>query len=176
MIFLIGFRGTGKTTIGGLLAEKLGYTFIDTDSRICQKKGSSIKTIVENEGWDGFRRCEEEVLRELTDATGSVVATGGGAVLHRQVWQELKRNGIIVWLMADDSILLQRIKADVSTQENRPSLSGRGIAEEMMDILKEREPLYRAIAHFAVDTGKVGVAEAVEKIREKAAKITRTGQ
>ncbi len=171
MIFLIGFRGTGKTTVGGLLARKLGYAFVDTDKRICEKKGSSIRMIVEREGWEGFRRCEEEVLQELTAATGCVVATGGGAVLHRHVWQKLKKNGIIVWLLADSRVLLQRIAADGSTRDNRPSLSGKGTETELDDILREREPLYREIAHFALDTGQAGISEIVDKICEKAGKI-----
>ncbi len=175
MIFLIGFRATGKTSVGERLAEKLGYAFVDTDKRICQIKAASIKEIVENEGWEGFRRCEEEVLQDLATARKSVVATGGGAVLHRNVWQELRKNGIIVWLMADSRVIAERIENDRSTSANRPSLSGKTVTEEILDILKEREPLYREIAHFAVDTGKADIAEAVDKICRRAAKITLTG-
>jgi shikimate kinase len=165
LIILIGFRGTGKTTVGELLARKVGCTFIDTDQRICQRKGASIKTIVGKEGWEGFRRCEEEVLRELADATGSVVATGGGAVLHRQVWPELKKNATIVWLMADTAVLMGRIRRDNS--DNRPSLSGKGVAEELVQILKEREPLYRDLAHFSVDTGRMKPDETADFICER---------
>jgi shikimate kinase len=169
LIILIGFRGTGKSTVGELLARKIGCNFIDTDQRICQKKGASVTMIVEREGWAGFRRCEEEVLKEMTGAIGSVVATGGGAILHRQVWPELQKNATIVWLTADTDILMRRICRDDSG--NRPSLSGKGIAEEMAEILKEREPLYRELAHFSVDTGRLKPVEAVDYIYERVIKI-----
>ena len=171
LIILIGFRGTGKTTVGELLAQRCGCPFVDTDQRICQRKGASVKTIVEREGWEEFRRCEEEVLRELAGVTGSVVATGGGAVVHRQAWQELKKTATIVWLTADTAILMQRICKDDATKDNRPSLTGKGVAEELIQILKEREPLYRELAQFAVDTGRLKVVEAVDYIYERAGKI-----
>jgi shikimate kinase len=169
LIILIGFRGTGKTTVGELLAQKIGGAFVDTDQRICQKKEASVKMIVEREGWEGFRRCEEEVLKELAHATGSVVATGGGAVLHRQVWPELKKNATIVWLTADTAILMQRICREAS--DNRPSLSGKGVAEEMAQILEEREPLYRELADFTVDTGRMRAVETVDYIYQRIEKI-----
>ena len=169
LIILIGFRGTGKTTIGELLAQRCGCTFVDTDQRICQIKGDSVTTIVQREGWEGFRRCEEEVLRELAGLSGSVVATGGGAVLHRQIWPELKKNATIVWLTADTNVLMQRIGRDAP--DNRPSLSGKGVLEEMVQILAEREPLYRELAHFSVDTGRLRAGEAVDSIVERVAKI-----
>jgi shikimate kinase len=169
LIILIGFRGTGKTTVGELLAQRCGCSFVDTDQRICQIKGASVTTIVQREGWEGFRRCEEEVLRDLADATGGVVATGGGAVLHRQVWPELKKNATIVWLTADTSILMQRIGRDAP--DNRPSLSGKGIVEEMIQVLEEREPLYRQLADFSVDTGRLPAVEAVDYIVARVAKI-----
>ena len=169
LIILIGFRGTGKTTVGELLAQRCGCTFVDTDQRICQIKGASVTTIVEREGWEGFRRCEEEVLQDLADATGSVVATGGGAVLHRQVWEELKKNATIVWLTADTAVLVQRIGRDAP--DNRPSLLGKGVAKEVAQILKEREPLYRELADFSVDTGRMRAVEAVDYIVERVAKI-----
>ena len=166
LIFLIGFRATGKTSVGERLALKLGCAFTDTDQRICLKKGSSIKAIVDCEGWEGFRRCEREVLGELAGAAG-VVATGGGAVLHRDLWQELRKNATIVWLRAESGIVLRRICADSSTADNRPSLSGKGFAEEISEILKEREPLYREIADCTVDTGRMSIDEAVECIYAK---------
>ncbi len=169
LIILIGFRGTGKTTVGELLAQRCGCAFVDTDQRICQMKGASVTTIVQREGWEGFRRCEEEVLRELAGVTGSVVATGGGAVLHRQVWPELRKNATIVWLTADTNVLMQRIGEDAS--DNRPSLSGKGVVEEMTQILEEREPLYRELAHFSVDTGRLPAVEAVDFIVERVTKI-----
>jgi shikimate kinase len=92
-------------------------------------------------------------------------------VLHRQVWQELKKNATIVWLTADIAILMQCIFRDDATKDNGPCLSGKGVAEELAQILKEREPLYRELAQFTVDTGRLKVVEAVEYIYERAGKI-----
>jgi shikimate kinase len=171
MVFLIGFRGTGKTTVGKLLARKLGYAFIDTDQCICRKKGASVKTIVDREGWEGFRRCEAEVLTECGDAVRTVVATGGGAVLHRQFWQEIGQNAAVIWLTAGSEILLQRICRDSSTTDNRPSLTGKKVGQEIVEVLNERVPLYRELADFTVDTGKMKVMETVDCIYKNLTKI-----
>lgn len=171
MVFLIGFRGTGKTTVGKLLARKLGYAFIDTDKCICRKKGSSIKTIVDRGGWEGFRRCEAEVLIECGDALRTVVATGGGAVLHRQFWQGIGKNAAIIWLTAGSEILLQRICRDSLTTDNRPSLTGKEVGQEILEVLREREPMYREFADFTVDTGKTKVKETVDLIYKNLTKI-----
>ena len=170
MVFLIGFRGTGKTTVGKLLARKLGYAFVDTDQRICQRKGASVKTIVDREGWEGFRRCEAEVLTECGDALRTVVATGGGAVLHRQFWQEIGNNATIIWLTAGSDVLLRRICRDSSTMDNRPSLTGKEVSQEILEVLHEREPMYREFAHFTVDTGRMKVMEAVDSIHKNLTK------
>jgi shikimate kinase len=171
MVFLIGFRGTGKTTVGKLLARKLGYAFIDTDQCICRKKGTSVKTIVDREGWEGFRRCEAEVLTECGNTGRTVVATGGGAVLHRQFWQGIGKNAVIVWLTAGSEILLERICRDSSTMDNRPSLTGKEVGQEILEVLREREPMYREFADFTVDTGKLKVMEAVDFICKNLTKI-----
>jgi shikimate kinase len=172
MVFLIGFRGTGKTTIGERLARKLGYSFIDTDQRICQRKGASVKTIVAREGWEGFRNCEAGILTESGNTKRTVVATGGGAVLHRQFWQGIGNNATIIWLTAESDVLLQRICRDASTTDNRPSLTGKEVGQEILEILREREPLYRELAHFTVDTGRMKVMEAVDSIYEKLTKVS----
>jgi shikimate kinase len=171
LIFLIGFRATGKTSVGERLAGKLGCRFIDTDQRICLKKGSSIKAIVEREGWEGFRRCEREVLEEVAQVSGCVVATGGGAVLHRDFWKGLRKGAAVIWLKAESGIVLQRICADAATADNRPSLSGKGFAEEIVEIMNEREPMYREFADYSVDTGRMTVDEAVGFIYAKIATL-----
>ena len=130
-----------------------------------------MQAIVEREGWEGFRRCEREVLGELADAGGCVVATGGGAVLHRELWRDLKKKATVVWLRAERDVLLQRILKDESTAASRPSLSGKGLAEEMEEILNEREPLYREIADCIVDTGQMAIDEAVDSLLKKVSTI-----
>ena len=161
IIFLIGFRAVGKTTVGRQLADRLGFSFLDTDILICDKKGATVNDIVEAEGWDGFRRSEQEVLQGLGEQRRCVIATGGGAILHRHLWPFLKEHGPVVWLTADPDILCQRIQADSGL---RPSLSGIGVCEEVREILAFREPLYRETADIIVDTGKLSVPEVVDKI------------
>ena len=166
IIFLIGFRAVGKTTIGRKLAECLGFSFLDTDVLICEKKGATVSAIVQDEGWDGFRRCEQEVLRGLVDLRRCVIATGGGAVLHQPLWPLLKEHGHVVWLTAEPDIICQRIQADSASEGLRPSLSGKAVCAEVREILALREPLYRDTADIIVDTGRLTVSEVVDLIVE----------
>ncbi|HKJ64985.1 MAG TPA: shikimate kinase AroL [Desulfopila sp.] len=156
LIFLIGYRGVGKTTIGRKLAEFLGYAFVDTDALIVCRKRAAIAAIVAEEGWEEFRRLEKEVLNSLRDGGKKVVATGGGAVLHRQVWQQLRPRGTIFWLTAETESILQRLGADPATEHQRPSLTGQSIAEEAAAVMAERQPLYKCTAHYCVDTSNLG--------------------
>ena len=142
--------------------DTLSYRFPDEDKEI--KNGAQL--IVRES-----QAAQFVYLGEFGDTTGTVVATGGGAVLHRQIWRELRKNATIVWLTADTAILMQRICKDDATKDNRPSLTGKGVAEELAQILKEREPLYRELAQFTVDTGRLKVVEAVDYIYERAGKI-----
>jgi len=164
IVFLIGFRAVGKTTVGKKLAERLGFAFLDTDTLICEKKGATVNAIVQAEGWDGFRRCEQEVLRGLDSRRRCVVATGGGAILHQHLWPTLKVHGYVVWLAADPEIICQRIQADSISAGQRPSLTGKGVCAETREILAIREPLYREAADLVVDTGALSVTEVLDVI------------
>ena len=164
IIFLIGFRGVGKTTVGRQLADRLGFAFLDTDVLICARKGATVHEIVKAEGWDGFRRCEQEVLQELGGQQRCVIATGGGAILHRHLWLLLKEHGHVVWLAADPDVLCQRILADSGSAGQRPSLSGKGVCDEVREILALREPMYRETADIIVDTGRLSVVEILDCI------------
>jgi len=162
IIFLIGFRAVGKTTIGRKLAERLGFSFLDTDVLICEQKGATVSEIVAAEGWDEFRRCEQEILRTLGTRQRCVIATGGGAILHRHLWPQLKKYGHVVWLSADPDIICQRLEAASAGQ--RPSLTGKAVCDEVRDILAIREPMYREIADIIVDTGRLSMAGIVNRI------------
>jgi shikimate kinase len=166
IIFLIGFRAVGKTTVGRQLADHLGWSFLDTDALICAKKGATVNEIVKAEGWDGFRRCEQEVLQGLGEQGRSVIATGGGAILHRHLWLLLKDHGHVVWLTADPEVLCQRILADSGSAAQRPSLSGKAVCDEVREILALREPLYRESADIIVDTGRLSMEEILDCIVE----------
>lgn len=167
LIFLIGFRAVGKTTVGEKLADRLSCSFLDTDWIICQRKGVSIKTIIRDEGWKEFRRLENEVLTELAGYGDCVVATGGGAILHRESWRLLRKNSLVVWLTAPPEILLARFRQDEGSGANRPSLTGGDISDELRGILAEREPLYRETAHLILDTSEMDVNEIVEIIQNE---------
>jgi len=163
-IFLIGYRGAGKTTIGRMLAKTLDRDFVDTDQLVCRNSGQEIATIVAQEGWDGFRRREAQALGEAAAGSGRVVATGGGAVLHRQVWQQIGKKVFVVWLHADIAILAERLKPSDAAGEVRPSLTGRDIRDEIVDVLAERLPLYQDLADLTVDTGTSRAEEIVKII------------
>lgn len=164
LIFLVGYRGVGKTTIGRQLAESRGYDFIDTDEEIVRQKNAKISEIVAAEGWEGFRRQERDVLRSLKNLSKTVVATGGGAVIHRLEWLDLREIGVVFWLTAAVEIIEDRIRRDRSSSHQRPSLTGFNSEEEITTLLKERNPLYQQTAHHCIDTSGKKVNEIVNEI------------
>lgn len=163
-IFLIGYRGAGKSTIGKLLATTLKCGFVDTDDLICRRCNMRVADIVAAEGWESFRRYEAEALLEAAGRPAGVIATGGGAVLHHDIWEQIRQRGLIVWLYADIATLAVRLTPSGRDDVGRPSLTGGDIRSEISEVLAERLPLYAALADMEVDTGKNTKAEAVEMI------------
>jgi len=162
-IVLIGMRGSGKTTIGKLLAKRLSKQFIEMDELIVQRLGLSIPEIVSSYGWQKFREVEAEITREAAGFDNVVNATGGGVVTREENIRELKQKGKLVWLKAGLDTLLSRIGDD----QSRPSLTGKSQREDMEAVLAERSPIYERAADFIVDTeGKMPeeVAEAIIKL------------
>lgn len=155
---LVGMRGAGKTEVGRRLAEAAGLRFVDTDAELERRAGLDIPRIFERFGEAGFRERERALLLELLDEPGTVLATGGGAVLHDGV-REALRERFTVWLHADLTILAERVRGS-----GRPSLTGEPPEVELPGILAEREPLYRACTRLAVDTGATGPGEAAGTI------------
>ncbi|CQI97156.1 shikimate kinase [Yersinia rohdei] len=148
-IFMVGARGAGKTTIGKALAQALGYRFIDTDLFMQQSLQSSVADIVAREGWDGFRLRESMALQTVT-APKTVVATGGGAVLSHENRTFMCNHGLVVYLQASANVLAERLAEDPEDAQ-RPSLTGKPIVEEMLDVLASREVLYQEVAHHVLD-------------------------
>jgi shikimate kinase len=163
-IILIGFRGTGKTTIGKILAQRLGKEFIDADEYLEQKQGKTIKDIFAAGGERLFREIEVQIISELCLLDNKVIATGGGAILREENVRKLKKTGIIIYLDADVDTLYKRIHADAQTQQKRPNLTNRGAYEEIQYILAYRRPLYDRIADFVVNTANLSKNEAANKI------------
>lgn len=163
-VVLIGYRGTGKTTVARLLADRLGSTAIDADDRIEESAGCTIREIFERDGEARFREIEEEVLLQLSGSVGIVLAIGGGAVLRETNRKVLSRLGNVVWLTAEVDTVLERTRGDRTTASRRPNLTAAGGREEVECLLAEREPLYRACADFVVDTSGQTPQEVADRI------------
>lgn len=148
-IFLIGARGCGKTTVGEVLSQALGYAFCDTDHHLQLVTQRSVTEMVAEEGWEGFRARESESLKAVT-APGTIIATGGGMVLAEANRRFMRENGRVIWLSAPPDVLAERLENQPEAGQ-RPTLTGRPIAEEMSDVLRERAHLYRAAAHHEVN-------------------------
>ena len=151
-IFLVGYRGSGKTTVGRLLAEKLNRPFVDMDFEIESEAGGTIKAIFKSEGEAGFRRRESDMLRKLaSDTTPRVIATGGGVILAAENRECLKSQGFVVWLRADPQVCFGRIQGDTTTADRRPTLTTGGFAE-VEELIAKRTPMYAEVTHLTVDT------------------------
>lgn len=147
-IYLIGPRASGKTTLGRRLAAKLRRPFVDTDARIRLRTGGTVAEIVAEGGWEAFREAEALVLAEVSVFSGQVVSCGGGIVL-RQDNRELLARGLVLYLDVPVEELAERLLRNPENAQ-RPSLTGAGIAEEVRQVLAEREPLYRGLARVVI--------------------------
>jgi shikimate kinase len=152
-IFLMGFRGSGKSTVGRLLAQRIGWPGVDLDDCIEASAGRSIRQIFEDEGESGFREREQQALALVAAGTvPTVIALGGGAILRPANQQLIRTMGRCVWLQGSAEQLLQRISADATTAQRRPQLSQRSGYDEVVEILAAREPIYRQLAQLTVHT------------------------
>jgi shikimate kinase len=147
-IILIGYRGTGKTTVGRLLAARLGWEFADADEHIEAAAGKSIAAIFADEGEAGFREREAAALRELCGRDRLVLATGGGAVLRADNRELLRNAGFVAWLTAEPETIWERLRGDPTTAARRPNLTPAGGIDEVRALVAARTPLYAELAHF----------------------------
>jgi shikimate kinase len=145
LIFLVGFMGAGKTTVGQTLAEAMGWRFIDLDRLIEQREGRSVREIFEARGESEFRRLEHEAIALCGQMSGTVIALGGGAYVAEANRARLREIGLTVWLDCPLEICLRRVTGDAA----RPLLRSR---EEMTGLFERRRPAY-GDADLIVETG-----------------------
>lgn len=151
-IALLGLRASGKTTVGRILAQRVRRTFVDTDELISHQAGMTIREIFESEGETGFRRRERMVIRvDLPDDRG-VIALGGGAFTNEENIRILQATSRLVWLRGSHETLWGRMEADPATAANRPNLTPEGGLAEVRRLASLREPIFRMVAEFSVDT------------------------
>jgi shikimate kinase len=160
-IVLMGYRGTGKSTVGRLLALRLGRELASTDAEIVKRAQHSIPEIVAQKGWEHFRDLESDICREFASRDQLVIDTGGGAILRVQNVEALKKNGTLFWLTASIETIAKRI----GSNNQRPSLTGtKSFVDEIQDVLRERMPKYQAAADHSIATDNRSVNQLVETI------------
>jgi shikimate kinase len=163
-IFLIGYRGCGKTTVARHLSQQLGWPWLDADTVLEERAGKSIKQIFADSGEAAFRELESAVVAELAGLEGHVIALGGGAILRAENRSALAGRGLVVWLEASPETLWERITADPASAERRPNLTGQGGLAEIRALLDERTPLYRQCADLALDAERLAPAQIARDI------------
>lgn len=152
-LILVGMMGSGKTTMGRILARHLGKTFVDSDEEIQKRTGVTIPHIFDIEGEAGFRQRETSVISDLVGGEDMVLATGGGAVLAEQNRTMLQRNGLVIYLKANVHDLWQRTRHD----RNRPLLQAGDPYAKLTELFQQRDPLYREVADIVIQSGKQSV-------------------
>ena len=163
-LVLIGYRATGKTSVGARLAEALQRPFVDLDQVLIREAGRSVAAIVAQGGWAEFRQLEKQLVARFRDAQGQVLATGGGVVLDPDNVAALRENGIIIWLTADPGAIKARLVQDQPRDANHPSLTGEDTIREVAVVAEARAPLYQAAAQISIDTTHRSVTQVVKLV------------
>ena len=160
-IVLVGYRGTGKSTVARMLSKKLIMPVFNMDDEITKKAGMSIPEIVEKFGWDSFRDMESEIAEQVSNLDNHIIDTGGGVILRDKNVKNLRKNSKVFWLKADITTIAERIKNGT----HRPSLTdGKSFVEEIEEVLIQRKEKYEKAADYIIDTSKLSPLDVVEKI------------
>ncbi len=148
-IALVGYRGTGKSTVATILGRTLGWQVVSTDAELCARAGMSVPEIVDQRGWSGFRDIEEGVVADLVRREHVVLDCGGGVIEREANIERLRDDGPVVWLTASPPAIAERIAGDTQ----RPALThGKSFTEEIEEVLRRRGPLYDRVSDYRVDT------------------------
>lgn len=151
-IVLIGYRCTGKTEMGKMVADALGYCFMDTDELVEKDAGATITQIVSKRGWPKFRELEKKAIARVSKVSDAVIATGGGAVLDNENVKNLRRSGVVFFLDARPEVIFTRMKNDGKTDAQRPRLTEKDALSEIKEVISERAEKYWEAADYRIDT------------------------
>ncbi|MGB9628720.1 MAG: shikimate kinase [Thermodesulfobacteriota bacterium] len=163
-IVLIGYRCSGKSTVGRRLSNLLGMEFLDIDERIERQLNRPISDIVKSHGWEYFRMIERDIIEEVSKKDNLVIAPGGGAVLLSDNVKVLKKNGFIVWLKADCDTIRKRMQLDHRTEKLRPPLTDKGALEELQEVMLYRDSFYRNASDVQIDTSYLDIDGVIKEI------------
>ena len=160
-IVLIGYRGTGKSVVGRILAQRLGMVYEGMDANIVTRAGMPIPEIVERFGWDRFREIETQEALDLAGQDNRIIDTGGGVIERPENMPALDRNGVVFWLKASVETIVRRIRGD----DQRPALTeGKTFTEEVEEVLDRRREKYKAAARFELDTDDLTPEQVADEI------------
>lgn len=152
-IFLIGYRCTGKTSVGMAIAKNINWRFIDADEYLTSNSGKTVAEIVEEGGWDHFRELEKRCLKEICSGNQQVIATGGGVVLLPENITKMKESGVVMWFSAEAKTIYVRMHQDTKTSEQRPALTdSKNILKEIEETLSQRKSLYEKAMDHQIST------------------------
>ncbi|MGA2781709.1 MAG: shikimate kinase [Smithella sp.] len=163
-VVLIGYRATGKSTVGRILSAKLKIAFWDADAMLEKSMAMPVKEIVALHGWDFFRAKEKETIKTLAQKGACVIATGGGVVLAQENVDLLKQVGVIIWLNAPLQDIVDRLNKDAQSAAIRPQFTAGNIVQETVDMMKQRILLYENAADHTVDTASKSAVQVAEEI------------
>ncbi len=162
-IVLIGYRGVGKSVVGGLLARRLSMAYVGMDAEIVRRAKMTIPEIVEKYGWSKFRDMESDLARDLSGKDNLVIDTGGGVIERPENMMLLGQNARIFWLKASVETIVSRIQSDTQ----RPALvEGKTFTEEVAEVLERRIPKYKNAAHYEIDTDDLTPEQVADRIVE----------
>jgi shikimate kinase len=164
LLTLIGYRATGKTTLARLVAQRLGWEWIDADVEIERRAGKSIARMFAEDGEPAFRDLEVAVMADLCRQSRLVIAAGGGAPMRAETREAMRAGGQVIWLTAQPETILTRMSGDATTASRRPALTDRAGLDEIIHVLAKREPIYRQTAHWEIATEDKSPETLVEEI------------
>jgi shikimate kinase len=163
-LYLVGYRCTGKTSVGRLLSAALDWTFVDMDHELVAEAGIPIEDIVDSRGWKYFREREAQLLERLSQATKQVISTGGGVVTVPENIAMMRGSGKVVWLHASPATIAERMEVDRNTARQRPPLHGNDSLAEIEEVFAERLPLYDEAMHLQVETDDLSLEEVSQHV------------